>query len=149
MCGTDGALYLIFMRFGAKFFSIVTMMNLLIVIPIYAFGDNTGQEMYNHHGELVLVRLLSLLNIKHDDSKVAIVFTFNMFFYTLMTLYLMKTYWYKSYNWRHKEHSHTIKFLDYDISMHSIMIKNIDSSVPAAEMTEIIKRIFEKLFPGG
>lgn len=105
--------------------------------------------MYNKQGEKVLVKLLSLLNIQHDEARVTIVFVFNIAFYSLLTFYLMKTYWTKSYNWRHKEHSHTTKFLDYDISIHSVMIKNLDGGIPVEKMTQTLRLVFDQLFPGG
>lgn len=39
ICGTDGALYLIFLRYAAKFFCAVTITSMLIVIPIYLSGS--------------------------------------------------------------------------------------------------------------
>lgn len=53
-----------------------------------------------------------------------------------------------SYNWRNKEHSHNTKFMDQDIAMHSIILTNIDKSIPAKKMSEIIFTTFDKLFPG-
>lgn len=40
LCGTDGALYLVFLRYAAKFFAVITVMNCLVIVPIFAFGDN-------------------------------------------------------------------------------------------------------------
>lgn len=47
ICGTDGALYLVFLRYAAKFFAIITVMNFLVVLPIYAFGHSKAPEMFN------------------------------------------------------------------------------------------------------
>lgn len=76
-------------------------------------------------------------------------FLFNIGFYTLMCLQFIRKYWNKSYTWRHKEHSHITKFLDYDIAIHSVMIKNLDATVPVDEMTKLLRGIFDGLFPGG
>jgi hypothetical protein len=38
ICGTDAALYLIFLRYASKFFFVITACSLLIVIPIYLSG---------------------------------------------------------------------------------------------------------------
>ena len=37
--GTDGALYIIFIRYAAIFFSIITLINIVLFIPIYCSGD--------------------------------------------------------------------------------------------------------------
>jgi hypothetical protein len=40
ICGTDGALYLVFLRYACKFFAVIAIMNCLVIVPIYIFGDN-------------------------------------------------------------------------------------------------------------
>jgi Late exocytosis, associated with Golgi transport len=42
--GTDGALYIIFLRYSAKLFAVITLINLIIVIPIYATGSPVGKS---------------------------------------------------------------------------------------------------------
>jgi hypothetical protein len=37
--GTDGALYIIFIRYAAYLFGAITVLNLVLFIPIYATGD--------------------------------------------------------------------------------------------------------------
>jgi hypothetical protein len=44
ICGTDAALYLIFIRFSAVFFGVISLFNLLTVIPLYLTGDPLHQE---------------------------------------------------------------------------------------------------------
>lgn len=39
ICGTDAALYLIFLRYAAKYYIVIMITSLLIVIPIYLSGD--------------------------------------------------------------------------------------------------------------
>ena len=39
ICGTDAALYLVFLRYSAKFFMCVTIASILIVIPVYLSGE--------------------------------------------------------------------------------------------------------------
>lgn len=38
ICGTDGALYIVFIRYAAIFFGIMSAFNLIIFVPIYATG---------------------------------------------------------------------------------------------------------------
>ena len=47
ICGTDGALYVVFNRFAAKFFALISVLNFLVIIPIYFAGSNPGKEMKN------------------------------------------------------------------------------------------------------
>ena len=39
ICGTDGALYIIFIRYAATFFSALALFNLVLFIPIYSSGS--------------------------------------------------------------------------------------------------------------
>ena len=41
ICGTDGALYLIFIRYASKFFAVITLVNTLIFLPFYLSGINS------------------------------------------------------------------------------------------------------------
>ena len=91
---------------------------------------------------------ITLLHIKDDMDMVTVIFVIMILTYTLMTFIFMRNYWNKSYLWRHREHSHTTKFQDYDISIHSIMVTNIDRSIPLKEATATVESIFKQLFPG-
>jgi len=46
ICGTDCALFLVFERYAAYFFSILTIINLFIFIPIYLTGNRDDKSMY-------------------------------------------------------------------------------------------------------
>jgi hypothetical protein len=41
-----------------------------------------------------------------------------------------------------------MKFIDSDISMHAIMVENLNKHVPFAKMQAVLKQTFEKLLPG-
>ena len=45
ICGTDCALFLVFERYAAYFFSFVTIINLFIFIPIYLTGNRDDKSM--------------------------------------------------------------------------------------------------------
>jgi len=67
-----------------------------------------------------------------DKQKRLAMFIMMMSIFTILTFGLMYNYWKKSHQWRHKEHSHEMKFMDSDISMHAVLVKGLDTSVPAA-----------------
>ena len=151
ICGTDGALYLVFLRYASRFFASVTVINFLVFIPIYLTGTNDDKDMrYNKDmaNEISFINIISLISIKGQLEQVTIVFVVMILCYTFLMFALMYTYWKKAYSWRHKEHSHHAKFIDSDIAMHSVMVSNLDKTIPAAKMTELLKNVFEKLFPG-
>jgi hypothetical protein len=91
--------------------------------------------------------VLAILGESDGKLRTA-VFIMMMVFFTILTFALMYFYWKKSYEWRNKQHSHDMKFLDSDISMHAIMIKNLRTKISVSEMQVILKQTFEKLLPG-
>ena len=91
---------------------------------------------------------MSLKNIQNDYPRITAIFVLLIAFYTLMTFVLMHFYWKKSQSWRHREHSHNIKFLDNDIAMHAVMVSKLDKKVSVEKMQENLNTVFNKLFPG-
>jgi len=98
----------------------------------------------------VIIKYISLAAImgESDRGKRLSVFILMMTILTALTFCLMYFYWKKSYLWRHRQHSHDMKFLDNDIAMHAIMVENLNKLVPAAKMEHVLKETFEKLLPG-
>lgn len=149
ICGTDGALYLVFNRYAAQFFAILSIFNAVFFIPLYVTGSNSGEEMYNKSKQFVQIFTLTLLHIRWEELRVIVVFTVMIVVYTFMAFWFMRNYWRKSIAWRHKEHSHKTKFMDSDIAMHSIMVTGIDQSIPLEVATQTVRTVFERLFNGG
>jgi hypothetical protein len=64
------------------------------------------------------------------------------FFYTLFAFYLMYNYWTKSNKWRNKGHSHDKKFVDQDISLHTVMVMGLEKRIPVDKMSQILTKTF-------
>ena len=96
----------------------------------------------------ILIKLLTLVAISKEESKVTAVFVLVMLFYSSFALFLMYNYWSKSNEWRNKEHSHDMKFLDQDISLHTVLVKGLDKTIPVDRMSDILTQTFTKLLPG-
>lgn len=39
VCGTDSALYLVFIRYAGRFFALITILNFAVFIPVYITGE--------------------------------------------------------------------------------------------------------------
>ena len=51
ICGTDAALYLVFQRFSAKFFAVISIINFLLFVPIYVTGNpKDNDQMKDEQG---------------------------------------------------------------------------------------------------
>jgi hypothetical protein len=86
------------------------------------------------------------LNITGSPDKISAAFSLIMVLYVLGSFTMMFFYWKKSVDWRAKKHSHSDKFLDHDIALHSIMITNLSPDVSIKQMNINIKLVFEKIF---
>lgn len=45
ICGTDAALFIIFVRYASNFFAISAVFGFLILVPIYATGDPIKESL--------------------------------------------------------------------------------------------------------
>lgn len=66
--------------------------------------------------------------------------------YTISSFIFMYFYWRKSMSWRHRAHSHDTRFYEHDISLHTIMVRNLPEIHSTQEMSEILKEVFSSLF---
>ena len=97
ICGTDGALYIIFVRYAAVLFFVMSIFNLLLFVPIYASGTPlTPKEIQDSQGRLSIVSLVTIMNITGKSGKVLTVYILMMIFYTFMAFVFMFFYWNKS-----------------------------------------------------
>jgi len=108
ICGTDSALYLVFLRLCALFFGIVTTLNGLILIPLYLTGD-ADSDIFNED-EISLLERITLINISARFEKVAFSFVF-IFLYAGLAFYMLALYNFKSRKWSVHTHSHVSTLL--------------------------------------
>lgn len=102
ICGTDGALYLIFLRYASKFFCVTTVLSMLIVIPIYLTGKANKDDSPVDVAEYVGLSRITILNITADEIKPAIIFCIIFVLYTNIALIMLFFYWKKSLEWRYR-----------------------------------------------
>jgi len=148
ICGTDGALYLIFQRYAALFFFALTLLNLLVFIPVYGSGSpNDVKDIEDENNNIVALLIISVMNITGDRDKQVAIYTIMMLFYSGSVFFFMYKYWKKSNLWRYKEHKHDGPFMDHDVALHTLMVTNLPTQVKLSEMSRRLKFVFEKIFP--
>lgn len=97
ICGTDGALYIVFVRYAALLFLMISVFNMLLFVPIYASGSpSSPKEVQDANGKLSIVSLITIMNITGKEGKVLTVYVLMMIFYTFMAFAFMFFYWNKS-----------------------------------------------------
>lgn len=86
LCGTDVALYILFLRFASKFFLVVSCMNMFTTV-LYLTGDPAALS----YDDSVL-RTWTILNSAATTWKVVTVYFICLVFVTAMVLYMIFTY---------------------------------------------------------
>lgn len=78
-----------------------------------------------------MVSLITVMNITGSFPKLITVYVLELAFYTIGAFIFMFFYWKKSLQWRYESHSHSSsKFLEHDVALHSIMLTNLDETIP-------------------
>jgi riboflavin transporter FmnP len=83
----------------------MTVLNCLVLIPLYATGDPLNEDQISDQttGQHIALLLITILNALAIEAKVISAFTLIMFLYTAGSLVLMYFYWRKCLQWRFKE----------------------------------------------
>ena len=79
LCGTDGALYLLYLKYASQYCIIVSFFNVAILIPIFMTGDSfAGTDS----GQIAVSELdrLTINNIRGDRNKLVSVLIMTLFY---------------------------------------------------------------------
>ena len=77
MTGTDYTLYLVFLRFAAWFCFAITIVNCVILIPIYISGQPKINDNWETNNQSYMNKL-TILNITDSDIKYSFVYIFKI-----------------------------------------------------------------------
>ena len=71
IAGTDAALYIVFNRYAAIFFFLMTIFNFVVLLPIYVTGipENQADVLDKDNITLIVIALLTSINITGYISK--------------------------------------------------------------------------------
>lgn len=126
----------------------ISLINLLVFIPIYSTGyPKDIKELEDPNKNIQWLALLTVMNITAVDNKIIAIYVIMTIVYTLCSFIFMYFYWKKSLDWRYKKHSHTEKFMDHDVALHSLMVTNLPTEVNLRSMNAKLKMVFERIFP--
>ena len=102
ICGTDAALYIIFVRYSAFFFAISAIFGFIVLVPIYATGDPEKPSLVYDEtaGMKIALLLISIVNCTKIQAKVAVSFGIILIFYTSAIFFFIFLFWKRSLRWR-------------------------------------------------
>ena len=100
MNGTDYTLYLVFLRYLAYLFGAISVLNFILMIPIYASGNPSDNEVTPKNESIM--NFLTVLNITGSDAKMVIIYLFALFVIPGMAIYMVHQYRRKYEGWKKK-----------------------------------------------
>lgn len=107
ICGTDGALYCILLRYFAILFGILTVVNLVFIIPVYMSGYPSEEDSQQQLGDLYsYLYVVTILNVSAKEGKVASSFSMMVILSSTLTFTMVYFYLKKSGQWKYKKHTH-------------------------------------------
>ena len=87
ICGTDGALYLVFLRYSAKFFGYISLINILLM-AFYATGSPLmDDDGYKISDDVSVLQKVTILNVTDSMGKYILIFI-----HAMVTIIGMMTY---------------------------------------------------------
>jgi len=111
IAGTDAALYIVFNRYAAIFFFLISIFSFVVFLPIYATGfPQDKKDITDKDNDLIVIAFLTSINITGYPSKQGVIFSLIFLLYTGGAFTLMYFYWQKSMSWRYREHKHGENF---------------------------------------
>ena len=106
ICGTDIALYLVWLRYTAIFFGLISVINVGI-IWLYIDGKPTSIDDYKLNDNLSVMQAITILNITANKYKVVLVFFNSLIIVTGMAFFFLFKYMtkFQTYNPMEREDS--------------------------------------------
>ena len=131
ICGTDAALYIIFVRYAAYFFGIAAIFGFAVLVPIYATGDPEKPSLvYDETARMkIALLLISIVNCTKIQAKVATSFGIILIFYTSAIFFFLFLFWKRSLRWRFREIKQGHSYSDAEIAQQSIFISHLQQTV--------------------
>ena len=90
LCGSDAALYLVFLRTSANFFLVITIVN-FAVIALYLTGDPADSPAKDPNAGNAM-EILTIINVDGTPWKVWVCFALSMFGVVPLNLFLISVY---------------------------------------------------------
>ena len=155
VCGSDAALYLVFLRDSALFFGIIAVLNIAFIF-IFATGEPMPSDNFELHSDsMFAMQALTILNITNTPWKVWLCFFNCMLTIGALSFSLIFTYTNKfknnerfmreridSFAPRDEEREESL-ISETDIARHSIMVQNLPKDISRQDAENLVRNVVE------
>jgi Cytosolic domain of 10TM putative phosphate transporter/Late exocytosis, associated with Golgi transport len=118
ICGTDAALFIIFVRYASYFFALSALFGFAALVPMYVTGDPAKIALVYDviSNQKITLLLITIVNCTKLTYKVAMSFSFILIFFTGGVFIFIFHFWKRSLRWRFKELKPGQTLTDVDIA---------------------------------
>ena len=102
ICGTDYALYLVFLRMTAKLLLGITLFNSIIMVPIYMTGEPMASDDYRLIETMSSMNQATVLNITATHPKMIFAYICAIILIPAFALFMVYSFRKKYYSWKKK-----------------------------------------------
>lgn len=142
LCGTDAALYLVFLRYTSVLFAVISLINLVFLV-IYITGNPRIDELLSI--EKYPMEFLTIFNVTNNTFKVSLCFIYSIIVVpSLVFAFIFRYLTILDHKKNHKHNADDLKdniINEIDISEHAIMIQGFPKNIPKDKLENIVENI--------
>jgi len=146
ICGTDYALYLIFLRFSAFLLFAISIFNCIVMVPMYVTGEPMPSDDYRLVEGMSVMNAATVLNVTGTHSKMVTAYVCAVVLIPGMAFFMIYKFRQKYYIWK-KSINPMEEFKDIDISRFAIEVRNLPIDEGVESLQRRITSNMVRLYP--
>ena len=146
ICGTDYALYLIFLRMSAILLACITLFNCVFMVPLYVTGEPMPSDDYRLVETMSKMNAATILNVTGTEYKMILAYICAVVLIPIAAFYMINKFRNKYYAWK-KPLNPMEEFRDIDISHFAIEVRNLPIDEGVESLQRRITSNMVKLYP--
>ena len=147
ICGTDYALYLIFLRMTSWLLFFITLFNGIIMVPIYLTGEPMPSDDYKTVDSISEMSAATVLNITLTSSKMIFTYISAIVIVPAVALFMIYKFRERYYLWKKPIDPAKQAFKDIDIASYAVEVRNLPIDEGVESLQRRIHANMLKLYP--
>lgn len=146
ICGTDYALYLIFLRYSAFLLFVINIFNAAVIVPIYLTGEPMPTDDYHLIEGMSNMNAATVLNVTGTRWKMIFAYVCALVLVPFIAFFMIFTFRQKYYTWK-RGINPMEDFKDIEISHYAIEVRNLPIDEGVESLQRRITSNMVKLYP--
>ena len=124
ICGVDYALYLIFLRYTSQLLLLITVFNMVIMVPLYVTGEPMESDDYRLLETISDMTAGTILNVTANRGKMIFAYFCAVFLIPSLAFGMIYQFRRRYYRWKKKPNP-TLEFRDNDMARFAVEVRNL------------------------